>query len=561
MTYNNISEKVQAIIKEAEESTIKIGGSNKKEIAFNQRNIISKIDHYINNKYFDRDDDALFWNISNPRITHFAKLINVDTKDFMPYGEGEYNYLQAWALRKKLREWFNTNEFYKILNDVSEGLAIYGSQVWKKCKKNGEFILEEVDLLNLYFDQTAKNINDTPIVETHELSDNQLWDKMEVWDNVEKVLKKNSEGKVSVWEFYGYCQLSGDKKPVKRHVIGSGFGDQYIKLFEEELDKDDVLYYDFHLGKYRGRWLRVGVVERLFKLQARANQLVNQNAQVTEIASLLLFRSQTGDVMGNVLEQAVNGQIISSADIEQIGITNTGLQQFINELQLIEQHANMLCLTPDIIQGEPSPSNTTFRGIATINAAAISAFTAYKQDLGEKIANILMTEILPYLCKKWNKGIIIEIAEDDSDVEMYDTEVANQMKREHLLNGMGAVTPDVDAQIKTEIESNIKYVGRRVKTEEGDFNFKYGLKMMPTNETVDKAAQNDAYFNAIQMMGQNPALINLPLTKQYLENNGISWWKLTNKEIQAIQAGQVQGAPSPEQRQPDQLLAQANAPV
>lgn len=28
--------------------------------------------------------------------------------------------------------------------------------------------------------------------------------------------------------------------------------------------------------------------------------------------------------------------------------------------------------------------------------------------------------------------------------------------------------------------------------------------MMPTDESVDKSAQNDAYFNALQMTGANP---------------------------------------------------------
>ena len=79
---------------------------------------------------------------------------------------------------------------------------------------------------------------------------------------------------------------------------------------------------------------------------------------------------------------------------------------------------------------------------------------------------------------------------------------------------------------------------------------------MPTSETVDKTAKNDAYFNALQMIGANPMLINIPLFKQYLEDNGISWWKPTPKQVMAIQQGAT-GANMPEPKQPDQLLAQA----
>jgi hypothetical protein len=37
---------------------------------------------------------------------------------------------------------------------------------------------------------------------------------------------------------------------------------------------------------------------------------------------------------------------------------------------------------------------------------------------------------------------------------------------------------------------------------------------------------------------QNPAILNIPLFKQYLENNGIPYWKLRPEEVQEI----VQGA-------------------
>ena len=156
-----------------------------------------------------------------------------------------------------------------------------------------------------------------------------------------------------------------------------------------------------------------GVVERLFKLQERVNQLVNQNAQVSEIASLLLLKSGSPDMVGNVLEQAINGQIIPDETLEQIGISNTGLNNFLAELQLIENQADKLCFTPDIIQGKASPSNSTFRGIAVENANAVDAFREIKQNLLEKIADILMEYVFPETVKNWNHEDIIGMAEDD----------------------------------------------------------------------------------------------------------------------------------------------------
>ena len=560
MEFQNLSDKVKKIIDNAESDKITVVDRKDLEpVVFNQRETIKRINAYINDKYLERDD-GIFWNISNSRITHFAKLLGVDTKDFLPYADGVYNMFQSWALRKKARLWFKESDFYQTLNDLAEGQSTYGSIVWKKYKEKGKIELEECDLANLYFDQTAKCLEDVDLVEMHRLDEQQLWEKKYVWDsaNVEKVLDVWGEkkDKYEIWEFWGY--FMEDDEPVYKHTIGSGYGADEIILFTEDANKEkDFPYYDFHLGRYRGRWLRVGVVERLFKLQERINQLVNQNAQATEIASLLLLRSESPDSVGNVLEQAINGQIIPDGTLQQIGITNTGLQSFIQEVQMIEAQADRICLTPEIIQGGNSPSGTPFRSLAVVNSAAQSAFTAYKQNLGEKVASILVTDIFPLLVKDWNKGSIIELAEDDEDIEMYDKAMINWMKKEYLLS-TGPITPEVEQQIVMEFENNIKEVGRKIELEKNFFDFKYGIKMMPTNETIDKTAMNDAMFNALQMTGANPAMTNIPLFKQYLENNGISWWKLTPKQIEQIQQSAT-GQTLPEPKQPDQLLAQANA--
>lgn len=557
-----ISEKVSQIIQESNTATLELvqgrGALNTNPILYNQRETLRKINFYINNKFTERED-GIFWNISNHRITHFAKLISPDTKDFYPYGMGEYNFLQAWALRKQVKNWFDKNAFYKILNDTAEGKATYGSEVWKKVNENGKITAKECKLDNLYFDQAVEWIKDTDVVELHSLTIQQLWEKEGIWNNVQEVFKKDKKAKrFEIWEFTGY-HSKDDEKPTRKHIIGFGNGKDEVILWEEELDADEVVYLDFHLGKFRGRWLRMGVVERLFDLQERANQLVNQNAQTTEIASLLLLRSGNSDITGNVLEQAVNGQIINDATLEQVGISNTGLAQFIQELQLINEQADRLCLTPDIVQGEASPSNTTFRGIAVVNAGAVTAFKNYRQDFFEKVAYFLITEVFPHEVKGWNREKMLEMAEDDEDVEAYDKAVLEYMKKEAVLNGT-LVTPELEQEMMLKISEELGKVGRRVELADNFFNFKWGFKMMPTDESVDKSAKNDAYFNALQMTLSSQGAVNeIPGFKQYLEDNGISPWKLTPSQKQELQqAGQAGGnINSVEQKKPDQLLAQA----
>ena len=552
-------EKVNSVISSAENDQLELVNQDEQSEApflYNQRDLVQRINYYINDRFVEHNDDAIFWNISTPRIPHFAKLLQFDTKDFLPMGEGEYNFVQAWALRIKAKEWFRDEHFYQTLNDLAQGISTYGGAVWKEVTEDGKKKLKECKLGNLYFNQATENLNEDNIVEKHFVSHNELWAKNDVWDNVEKVIhKETGNSLIELWEYTGY--LIRDGEPVYKRVIGYGYDAEFIELWDEDITEEDNKYEYFRLGKYNGRFLGIGVVERLFKLQERTNELVNQNAETTKIASLLLFKSNQMDMTGNVLEQAENGQIVADETFQQVGITNTGLNMFLQEFTLINQQADRLCMTPEIIQGEQSPSNTTFRGIAVVNAAAVNAFTIFRQNLGEKLSNILMKRIFPDVIKGWNKDVFVEIAQDDPDVDAYDKAVRDWMANEKVLNGQ-AVTRDTLSQIESQIAGNIKQVGRKLEVGKGFFNFKFGFKLQSTNETGDKSVQNDAYFNALQMIGANPALYKLPLFRQYLENNGISYWKLTPEQQQALE-DQARPAPKnlPEQKKPDELLAQA----
>ena len=556
----NISDKVLEIVSQSLSGQLELvtGENNLSPLLFNQRENIRRINFYLASKYLDRDDDALFWNLSNHRISHFAKNIDLDTKDFLPYGIGEYNFLQSWALRKKFTEWCRVNSFYLTLNDISEGLATYGSIVWKRCKENGKTYLEEVKLDNLYFDQAIDKIRKANIVEKHWLNPNELWEKDGVWNNVREVLKaEKGSNKIEIWEYWGWYIKNGKNTPEYNHTIGYGYGDKFINLWEETVKDDDCPYYDFHLGRYRGRWQRVGVVERLFPYQERINQLVNQNAQATDIASLLLLRTQDSELDGgNVLQGALNGQIINSNDLQQIAIDNRGLTAFIQEMQLIENQADKVCLTPDIVQGEQSPSGTPFRTIAVVNSNSKGAFTIYKQSLGENIAKILIEDIIPSQAKSWSKEEFIEMAEDDKDIEIFDQVLVDKELIKEQEKGV-LLTVELRDRKKALVADSIKKKGRRVIVDDSLFNFKWGIKMTPTNESVDKAAQNDAMFNALQIQGSNPANADTPLFKQYLENNGISYWKLTPKQQTNLQA-EAGSQAMPQAKQPDKLMAQAS---
>lgn len=550
-----IYEKVSSVIETAENEYLEIIKQDKEgqvPFLYNQRELVRRINNYINDRYLERNNDAIFWNISTPRLPHFSKLLQFDTKDFLPIGQGEFNFFKAWVLRNKAREWFRDNQFYQTLNDIAQSLSTYGGTIWKVVNNKDGKTIEECELGNLYFDQSAKNIEDTNIVEKHFLSKNEIWAKSEVWNNTEKLLEKAEENNNEIWEYTGY--LVEGEKPVYKHIIGFGYGADFIELWSEDIKQKDCPYINFRLGRYNGRTLGIGVVERLFKLQERANELVNQNAETTKIASLLLFKSANMDITGNVLEQAINGQIIGDESFEQVGIQNTGLSQFIQELQLINQQADRLCMTPEIIQGEQAPASTTFRGLAVVNAAAENAFTIFRQNLGEKISYVLMTYIFPNVVKKWNRETMVELAEDDKDLELYDKIISNRAVKDRFLAGKPVNNQSME-EVENLLADNSKKINRTLSFPKNFFNFKFGFRLMPTTETGDKSVMNDAMYNALQIQGVNPAQIDTPLFRQYLENNGIEYWRLTPKQKRELQ--EQAGGSLPEQKKPDALLASA----
>ncbi len=538
-------------------------------IDYDMHEIVRRIVLYKNDRFLEaKEEGAIFWNMSTPRIPHFAKNIDFDTKDLQPYGMGEANMTQVWILKQKFHLWITNTELALTLNNLAWNLSTFGSWVWKLRKVDGEWTIEEPNLCNLFFDPCVKSLRGQDKAEIHYMSKYDIMLKRGIWDNVEDLLKKLENLKdnedAEIWEYWGRDYEDESNKRFV-HAYGWGYGDDEIVLFEEDESEEDDPYYDFHVGEYDGRWLRKGVVERLFPIQVRANALVNQNAATTEIASLVLLRSSNPEMTGNVFSNAETGDIVTSSDLQQIAIDNRAISTFISEMSLLEQQADKLCLTPQVVTGEMTPSGTPFRTVATISNAAKSTFGFIRQSIGETISKIMIDRILPSVVKGWQSGEIMEIAQDQEDILMYDKSLKAVMKRQMFVDNLlkGVIVPEeqLEATVAPMVEEALQRGGRKVEIPKNYFDFEYGIRLNVTGESQDKQQQNDAMFNALQMASANPALVNTPMFRQYLENNGLEYWKLTPEEVQTLkpQQGQAPTGGQPIQAKTDALLSQVNS--
>jgi hypothetical protein len=515
---------------------------------FDHYGTLRRVDSYKDDKFFlsPNDENYIFWQLATQRLPYFVANIDLGTKDFMPYGLGEINYYQAWITRLKFQEWANESNLSIDINNIVESVAKYGSGVWKKYRNKGKTDLKKCNLNRLYFDTSVEYINDSDIIEEHELTESKIRERYteqadEVIANAEKTEAGN---KYIIYEKHGF--IDGTRK----HVIVAGkTDDDEVVLMDKEQSKD--IYFDYHLWNYSGdRWLRVGVYERLFPLQERINTLVNQNAETTEIASLLLLKTGSETVTGNVLRGSESGDILNDPDLQQIPIDNRFLNNFVTELREIEAKADKLCMTPEVITGDPLPSGITFRGQAQLANAGKSPFRYAKELIGEAMGKCIEDNIFPDVVKEWNKGGFIEIQNDIEDIKIYDEIREKKTIAKALEKNPNA---DVEAML-VDIRQRVKRMNRPVKIEEDFFKFGVGIRLNVTGEKQDKSQQNDAFSNIIQWIMSNPAVGNNPYFRQYAENNGITPIRMGREEIAQVQRGST--GQTVEQPKKDALMSQ-----
>ncbi len=527
-------------------------------LSFDHYLTLQRIDAYCDNKFISapNDEGLIFWQLGNQRLPHFVKNIDLDTKDFRAEGQGETNYYQSWIVKLKFAEWARKSGLALSLNDIADNVAKYGSGVWKKYKQKGKTELKRCNLNRLYFDTSSEFINDSPILEVHEMTEDEIYSQWE--DMAEKIMleaEKCDDFNIVKYKIY---ERHGFVKGKRMHGCYCGISDdkEFI-IFEKEQKKD--IYFDFHVWNWSGdRWLRVGVVERLFLLQERINTLCNQNAQATEISSLLLLKS-SGTSTGNVLKGSESGDVINDADLQQVAIDNRFLNGFITELREIEAKADRLCMTPDVITGDTMPSGTPVRGQVMTGNAAKSAFRFVKEMIGEKMGNIIIEELLPDIVKDWNKGGYIEIGENIEDINIFDEVIIRreQQKAFEEAKKQGYVLSLLELEQiaeKTRKESNRS--NRKIDIKDNFFNFDLGLKLNVTGESQDKAQQNDAYTNLLTWLQTNPNFANNYYFRQYAENNGITPIRLSNDEIK--QLAETQGPATTIVPKQDKLMAAVN---
>jgi len=435
-----------------------------------------------------------YFDIVSPRADNEIKNLRFDTKHVLVFSQNpRKDFSAVFVANAMLKKWMNDNGEDDKLKDAVEEFTANGNIGFKKIKGGYEII----DALNTYVtNERAKTINDTDLIERHEMSASDIM-KMTVWQNKEEVIKslggknfmasnnttpiETTKKMYELFEFTGeiseleYKELKGDSSVVegdenkyylaKVIVAGlkkGGTGEKFVMLCKKLKGNMDDHYVFAHRGKYEGRFWRVGMYELLFDHQIRANEIGNQLATGLEWASRVIFQTTDHTVLTNIRADLDNGDVIIARDLQQVNVRMQGLDQLIADWNRLMQDANSLSHSSEVVTGDSMPSGTPFRLGALLDQNAGKMFILIRQKI-----------TMPYrkVFKEWVMGEMIkDLSGEDIFTLVGEVDILDQL-REIIVNDwyfknlvhIGSHTQEMAIAIKAEKLDELRNIDPTIK--------------------------------------------------------------------------------------------------
>lgn len=577
--------------------------------AFNQYQTLKRIFLYLSNKYengsFYLGREKLFFNVVTPAVEVATKMLNIDTKDIRLVPTNAKSQFATYLLEKELKLWLRTSDMGRILNTIAEEAPRYGSVLLEKTKKGARVC----DLRRTMLDPSVDNAKDSRFITTiHYMSDDELrktgWKDVDVAiarfgntqaaqpfeDNAGNMNVMRSSPQVKVYKRYGEVpgywldeKLSPNTKKgmemvrslfitagpdfLQRNAQGQVTGEMGVVLFKSEW-KGDYPFKDFHYTKIKGRWLGMGVVESLFDVQTRVNELKNQKRISMELSTLHLFQTKDKQIVRNILTDLENGDLLySPAGIEPIVNEERNLPAFDSEEQSYLAQADKLSFAYEAVKGDTEDAKNSTLGQTQIAVAqATSVFAFKKQNLALMLRPFFNELVMPQLLKDLTPEHIMRFTGSTQELNKLDEAAAdlhvNEEIKRKVLNGERV---DLAFQELTKEEAIKTYrklgTNRYIKIKEnfyGDAEYEFDFNI--DNEAIDPNKIVAGVQFLIGNFMANPAALQDPRMKlmynKAAEQFGISPAEIELADSQAtqmVQEGQLptlaeeqgQGAESP----------------
>jgi hypothetical protein len=536
--------------------------------SFNQYDTLKRAHLYLNSKfenggtYLNRE--LIFYNIVTPPCEVATKMLNVDTKNIRLWATNPKSYFSTYLLEKELKLWLKRSKMGKLLNKIAEDTPKYGSFVLEKTKTGAE----AVDLRRLINDPTVENIKDSRFITTvHYMTPTQL--RESGWDDVDVAIERfgstelpeafqDEYGNVNQLQSTPYIKVHKRYGEVPKSWIDGGKSDEMVRtLFivagaEDQMMNEDgkpigelgvILfksrwykeypYRDFHYVRVPGRWLGMGVVEMLFDMQSRVNELKNTQRFSMELSSLTLFQTKDKTIVKNALTDLQNGDVLYSPNgIEPVANEERNLQAFKTEQDDYMHHADRLTFAYEAVTGASLPSSTPATNALLATQQATSVFAFKRENLTLFLQEFFNDLVLPQLFKDLTPEHILRFTGNAMELYKIDEAsaeiVANDFIKDKVIKGEVPELEELEALKQLAIERYRKTgESRFLKIKEKFYDdVEFEFDFIIGNEQVDPNVIAQNTQAVLMAVAQNPMILQDPRIKmlffKYAETLGVS---------------------------------------
>lgn len=571
------------------------------KVAFNMRNLIKTL----RKNYwgiFDTPNDKLtgrekIWiPLTESVVEAVVKNIDLDTKDINFRAKHPDAVGLTAIVRNIVRNRLDEIYFGEYLDEEERQKSIDGTAVWKTIKEDGEMILKNVDLLNVYIDPTARSIQDAyRFTERAVLSVDEL-KAMDGWINTEDVVgtsdihptdnnltattftSQNKTKVVDIYELWGKIPkylITGSKKDkdeIDGHLVVSGLeGSQTPRVHLIEKNKEKTAegkalkpYEEDWYTRVPGRWYGKGVAEKVMMLQLWLNTIVNIRINRSYVSQLGIFKIKKGaGVTPQMVSRlASNGAIMvnSMDDIEQFVMQEASQASYTDEGN-IQNWAEKVTSAFSVVTGEQLPSTTPATNAVIQNQNAKSQFVMIKEATGMFLQRWLKRHAMPILLKNLSKEELIRVTGDGEEMRDIVEKLVNYAaakKLEEIKKEGKFVDPQkVISEIERVIDKfETKGVDLFIKMLDTIDVTKYDVEVYITNEEIDKGVLAQNLITTLQIAPEYRDIV----MRQIFDLMGLPVYSLKKKQPMMPQ-GQMPGGQQQVQTNPQEQVLNANSQV
>lgn len=444
--------------------------------SFNQYLTIKRIHLYLNSKYENTDlylgRDKLFFNVVIPPCEVAMRMLNLDTKQIKLLPLNPKSQFSTYLLEKELKQWLKSSKMGQILNKIAEEAPRYGTVVLEKTKDGAEVI----DLRRLILDPTVETIGKSRWITTiHYMTESEL--RASGWNNVETAIERFSDpnaqstyedrsGNINLMKSTGYIKVhkrygevptwwvddkakagtpEGDKLVKSMFIVagadilyknaenGKPTGEAGVTLFKSVWRKEWP-FKDFHYMKVKGRWLGMGIVEMLFDVQTRINELKNQKRVSMEISSMHLFQGPQSMVR-NIYTDLQSGDYMVKKDgsdgITPIANEERNLPAFKDEEESYKAQVDSLSFAYEAVRGDVDTQATLGQTqIAVSQGTTVYAFK--KENFGLFLQDFFNELVMPQLLSDLTPEHIMRFTGSMQELQKLDQAAAEVYANDHV---------------------------------------------------------------------------------------------------------------------------------